>query len=221
MSWLLDLHLISMFGLYLALMFVLSILLRIRQYLTVIQLVRAASGRWPHLFRLIRTHQGIFLSWETILPFVLSLSLILINWLASSLIWPSAEQTLTGRALAEMWLALPVVLSLAGLMVAIDFVTVFQVVEIDRKLLEGYFDQAEFWLRSWTAPVVRVFSLGFINPRKIVHAEVRKALVDVSKLLNSALWWVSMQAGVRFLCGLSLYVTYLLEPWLRGGGAAA
>ena len=40
-------------------------------------------------------------------------------------------------------------------------------------MLEKYFDQAEYWLRPWTAPVVRVFTFGYINPRQMVATEVR------------------------------------------------
>jgi len=81
--------------------------------------------------------------------------------------------------------------------------------------LEKYFDQAEFWLRSWTAPVVRFFTLGRINPRQMVAVEVRTALVNSSRMLNSTLWWVVIQAGLRVAFGLSLWGSYALEPWLH------
>ena len=81
--------------------------------------------------------------------------------------------------------------------------------------MESYFDQAEFWLRSWTAPVVHVFTLGRINPRKLVAVEVRTYLVNASRMLNSTLWWVVVQAGLRVIFGLSLWIAYALQPWLH------
>jgi hypothetical protein len=34
-------------------------------------------------------------------------------------------------------------------------------------------------------------------------------------MLNSTLWWVVTQAGLRFAYGLSLWATYALDSWLR------
>jgi hypothetical protein len=93
-------------------------------------------------------------------------------------------------------------------MVGVDLYSTFRVGEIDRSLLERYFDQAEYWLRSWVAPVVRIFTLGYINPRKMVAAEVRKALEEASKVLNTTLWWVSLQVALRVAFGLTLWLTW-------------
>jgi hypothetical protein len=113
---------------------------------------------------------------------------------------------------------------MAGLaMVGFDVFTLFQVGEIDQASMEKYFDQAEYWLRSWTAPVVRVLSLGYINPRRLVGAEVRKALEQASQMLNVTMWWTSAQTGLRILYGLSLWLTYALAPGIsywRGVDAA-
>jgi hypothetical protein len=59
---------------------------------------------------------------------------------------------------------------------------------------------------------VRVFTLGYINPRRMVTLEVRKALVEASRLLNVTLWWVTAQVGLRAAFGLSLWLIY---AWTR------
>jgi hypothetical protein len=59
--------------------------------------------------------------------------------------------------------------------------------------------------------VVRAFTFGYINPRQMVAAEVRTALVSASYLLNTTLWWMSVQVGCRFLFGLSLWLTFALS----------
>ena len=99
-------------------------------------------------------------------------------------------------------------------MTAFDIWGIVSVSAIDQSEMEKYFDQAEYWLRSWTAPVVRVFTLGRINPRQMVAVEVRAALVSSSQMLNSTLWWVVTQAGLRIAFGLSLWLAYAVQPWL-------
>ena len=78
----------------------------------------------------------------------------------------------------------------------------------DRAELEKYFDQAEYWLNSATAHVVKVFTFGYVNPRRMVADEVRKALVAAGNLLNTSLWWWNVQIALRFCFGLSLWLTW-------------
>src|SRR5438270_779648 len=58
------------------------------------------------------------------------------------------------------------------------------------------------------ALVLRTVTFGFVNPRQLVAVEVRTALIDASKVLNTNLWWVVLQAALRVSYGLSLWVTY-------------
>ena len=41
--------------------------------------------------------------------------------------------------------------------------------------------------------------------------EVRKALIEASKLLNATLWWVSIQVGLRIAYGLALWLSFALR----------
>ena len=61
---------------------------------------------------------------------------------------------------------------------------------------------------SWQ--LVRVFTLGYINPRKIVAVEVRSALESASRIINSSLWWMTIQTSLRLAFGLSLWTSYAL-----------
>jgi hypothetical protein len=214
MSWLLDLHLIRFFGFYLALMFLLSTYLRLRQYRIILGLVRSMPGRWPRLLGLVRQHAHIFLTWGTVLPLLLLLVLLVLNTVASRRLWPQADE-FTLADLLPLWPTLPFVLVCGAAMVAFDAYGAWVVSPIDESEMEKYFDQAEYWLRSWAAPAVRIFTFGFINPRKMVAVEVRSALVSASAMLNSTLWWVIIQTGLRVAFGLSLWLSYALEPWLR------
>jgi hypothetical protein len=161
------------------------------------------------LFALIKQHSGILLGWRTLLPGILTLTLMATHMVASQFIWPSAK--LTMGQLALFWPAF-IAVTLFGLaMAALDIIILCYAGAIDRPTLEKYFDQAEYWLHSWTAPVVRFLSLGFIHPRRIVSTEVRNALEKGSGMLNRTLWWVAVQTGLRIACGLSLWISYGLE----------
>ncbi len=213
MDWLLKLHLIRFLGLYLALIFIVSIYVRFRQYWSVISLVRRFRNRWPRLFVLVQQHRDIFLTWGTVLPVILTLGLLAAHSVASHWIWPQADFTV--EKLLQVWPAVPVV-ALTGLaMLAFDIYSTFTVGEVNEIEMEKYFNQAEYWLRPWTAPMVRVFTLGYINPRKMVDKEVRATLISASELLNTSLWWSITQTVLRLAFGLSLWTTYALELWLR------
>lgn len=216
MAWFWHLNLINLFNFYLWLMFLVGTYRRIGQYQSILGLVRAVPGRWPRLFNLVKRHGNIFLTWATILPAVLALSVTLAQTLASWLLWPAAGRPQTGLTvarLAEHGALVPVVLLLGLAMLGVDLYGTFTAGEVDREMMQRYFDQAEYWLRSWTAPAVRVFTLGYVNPRKMVAVEVRKALVECSRLINSTLWWVSIQVSVRVAYGLALWLAY---AWHRG-----
>jgi hypothetical protein len=201
-----DLNLIHLFAFYLAVAFLISTYLRIGQYRSILALVGAVPGRWPRLFQLVKQHGMIFLTWSTVLPGMLALVLLALHTVACQWIWPQAS--LTPALLGQHWPALVMVATLAAAMLGIDWYLTFNFGKVDRGLMQKYFDQAEYWLRSWTAPVVRVFTLGYINPRKMVAVEVQKALIQVSRLINSTFWWVSLQVGVRIAFGLSLWLAY-------------
>jgi hypothetical protein len=203
-----SLNLIRLFDFYLAIVFLTGVMRRMGQYHAVGALVLAGRSRWPHLLELVKEYRTIFLTWEVVLPGAAVLSLSMVQWLASRLVWPYADLTI--GSLLEHWLYLPVCLGLGAAMVYIDLYGLIQVGRLDRRLLEKHFDLAEYWLSSRTAHVVRVVTFGIVNPRKQVGVEVRKALLQVSEMLHDTLWWVSMQIAVRVGFGLALWLTWLL-----------
>jgi hypothetical protein len=199
-------NLIHFFDFYLILVFVIGTFRRFRQYWDTAGLVLRAPGRWPRLFQLVKEHRAVFLTWATILPLLLAGALSAVQLLASRLVWPEAD--LTVGQLAEHWPAVVAVCLIGGAMIGVDAYGIIVVGRLDRAQLDKYFDQAEYWLRSKTAHVVRVFTFGYLNPRRMVAEEVRKALTDVSRMLNSTLWWVSMQIGLRIAFGLTIWITW-------------
>jgi hypothetical protein len=210
MSWVYEIRPISLFSLYLAVAFVLSTGLRLQQYRAVVSLITRLHTRWPNLTRLVLAHRNILITWANLRPLVLVLSLLGVNTLASQLVWPQARSFRVAD-LVVIWPVLPVVLACTAAMVMFDMVGAFQVGKIDTPETEKYFDLAESWLSGWKAPVVRIFTLGYVNPRQMVAQEVRSALEGASDLLNSTLWWVTTQTVLRIACGLSLWGSYALQ----------
>jgi hypothetical protein len=216
-AWLDELRPIRLFSFYLMLIFLIGTALRWRQYHAVLSLVARLRGRWPNLTQLILTHKHIFLTWNTLLPLILTLVVFLTNFLAARLVWPQADAFTVGE-LREVWPLLGPVLTFGACMLIIDVWGTVSVGQIDLKQTEGYFDLAEKWLRGWRAPVVRWLSLGYVNPRQMVNDQVRDALTQGSKLLHTNLWWMVAQTAWRIGFGASLWVGYVcwLHGWLRG-----
>ncbi len=63
--------------------------------------------------------------------------------------------------------------------------------------------------------MVRIFTLGYINPRQMVAKEVRSALEGASNALNSNLWWWTTQTTLRIVCGMSLWASYALQDPIK------
>jgi hypothetical protein len=212
-----SLNLIHFLDFYFAFMFFAGTWRRFSQYQSVARLILAGPGRWPHLLKLVSDHRMIFWTWSMLLPALLALALWIVQMLASQFIFPDAgtlEDGLTITRLVEHWPALFFVAPLGLAMFGFDLYSLYLVGQIDREQLEIYFDQAEFWLRSRTAHVVRVVTFGWINPRKMVAEEVEKALAAVGDMLNFTLWWVSVQMGLRVAFGLSLWLTWAVTHHL-------
>jgi hypothetical protein len=214
MSILDELRPIRFFSLYLAFIFLLSTALRWRQYHAVLSLVARMRSRWPNLTQLVLTHRHIFLTWNTFLPLILTLVVLLANFLAGRLIWPQADQ-FSVADLRVIWPMLwPVCVFGAGMLI-VDLWGTLRVGKIDLKETEEYFDLAEKWLSGWRAPIVRYLSLGYVNPRQMVNEQVREALSQGSQLLHTNLWWMIAQTTWRIAFGLSLWASYAFQGWIR------
>ena len=215
MSWLLDIHLIRLFNFYLAFVFILTTLLNIRDYRHMLAVAHSLPGRWPRLLELLKHHSHIFINWRMGVPFLTSLGLLLVQLIVTRFIAPKADEKLTVAYMLPIWPVLPFLALTSAAMIVVDVYANWPLPPFDRAAVEKQFDQAEFWLRSWTAPVVRMLSLGYINPRRWSRPEVHTSLLEASKLLHRTLWWTAWQAGCRITCGLSLWLTYALSDWLR------
>lgn len=206
-----NFNLIYFLDFYFTLMFLVSIYRRFNQYQNIGKLAFTGPKRWPRLLNLIQNHRAIFLTWTTFRPLMMALTLTIVQWVASRLIWPDAGKPPYGLTLGKLvshWPALFIIVPLAAGMFSIDLYFLIRVATFDRAALEKYFDQAEYWLGSPTAHVVRAFTFGYVDPRRMVDDRVRVALIEAGNLLNASLWWWNIQVALRFAFGLSLWLTW-------------
>ncbi len=207
-----NLNLIHFLDFYFSFFFLANSMRRLGQYYVVARLVVTGPGRWPRLLQLIKENKAIFLTWTIVLPGLLALVLTILQVLASRLVWPGAGRPPSGLTLDRLlahWPALAAAVPLGFAMLGLDLYFILVAAKLNQADMEKYFDQAEFWLRSRTAHVVRLFTLGYVNPRNMVTVEVRKALGELSRLLHNNLWWLIFQVGLRLAFGLSLWLTWV------------
>jgi hypothetical protein len=206
MTRLATLNLLHLFEFYLAAMFLLSTVRRLGQYRAVGGILVAAPARWPNLLRVMKQHGTLFLTWTTFRPAALALSLVVVNLVASRVVWPHAD--LTVNHLADSWFIVPLLLLAAIPMIACDMYFLIRVSQINQAETAAYLDMAEGWLKGWKAPVVRFVTLGYIDPRQRVSDEVRKALESINGLVNTNLYWMALQIGLRVVFGLALWLSW-------------
>ncbi len=209
----LRMNLIDMFTFYLTAVFAVSTLRRWRQYRDVVALTTSMPNRWPRVLKQIKQHWLMFMTWSVFRPALFAIALIAVQIVCSRVFWPQAQ--ISFRDLADAWWMLPVVGASGIVMLGVDLYFIIRVGAVDRKETERYLDEAEHWLTSWKAPVIRIFTFGIINPRKIVDTEVRKAMEEGKGLLRRNLWWMTLQAGLRILFGLTLWIAWAVHPTLK------
>ena len=205
-----HLNLIALFTFYLSATFLISSVRRWQQYQDMVRLLVAMPGRWPKLMRHMSTHKALFTTTTLIRPLAIALVLLVVQWICSKMIWPKA--TITLSEIVREWWMWPLLGASFLTMLVVDTYFLVRVGQLDRAGTEVYLDLAEHWLGSWKAPVIKIITFGFVNPRQLVHVEVRKALEDGRDLMGKTLWWVSLQTGLRLVAGASLWLSWALLP---------
>ena len=203
-----PLNLIRLFDFYLALMFLISFLRRWDVYLNAVRILIAVRGRWPKLIHRLGEHKSIILNWSFFRPAILAFFVTLIQLVASRMVWPYA--VLTGPELHEEWWLIPIILLPLIPMLAVDIYFVVRVSRFDHNETVKYFDKAENWL-GWKGPLIRLATLGIINPHKMVDEELKKSLTDYRSTLNASLWWVIAQTSLRIVFGLTLWTVWAIR----------
>jgi hypothetical protein len=204
-------NLIRVFDFYLASMFLLSFARRYVVYWDALRILIAVRGRWPRLLDRLKLHHGVLVTREVIRPLGVALALVVIQLICSRVIWPQAA--LTVWEVEQSGWRLAVVLTAMVPMVAVDTYFLIRVGRFNRTETEKYLDLAEHWLASWKTPMIRLATLGYVNPDRMVEDELKKGLREIGRTVGWVSRWVAIQVGCRVAFGL---VIWLMWAWSGG-----
>ena len=207
MSTLTRIDLLTLFDLYLIVVFVLWVVLRYRQYRSIILFIRKVPDRWPNLFKVIKEEKALFINWGVLLPVISAFALMLIHGGLHRLVWVKANISLEDLSQHWPWIVFAVVSGLA--MIGFDIWMISSGGRFDEEAVEKQLEQAEFWLSSWASTAVSVVTLGMVKPKKMVRKELKKALGNAIKALDRMLKFWVYQIIIRFVFGFSLWIAWL------------
>lgn len=204
-----DLNLIRLFDFYLAAMLLLSIYRRRVVYLDGIRLVFSTLFQRKKLIGTLSENKGVLLTAEVLRPIVIVLCLVIVQLVCSRVLWPHAN-LLLGDVFDSWWQMLTVLVAFIP-MFGVDLYFLICVGKFDRRETEKYLDQAETWLGSWRGTMVRVATLGYVNPSRIVKEQVRAGLKELGSTVSWAMNWVAIQSCCRIAFGLAVWGLWVMS----------
>ena len=203
-------NLLRLFEFYLFAMFFIGTVRRAGLYRSIVRLTLGLIRRYQKLFDVLREEGSLLVTWSAGLPLVLTLVLWAMQSILTRLVFPHAE-LLTSQLTGRWWFWPTLIIPVLG-MLCVDVYFLVRIGDIDVAQAEKYFGRAESWLGTWKASAVKVVTLGYVDPNRIVQSEVQKALTVGEKLLRTLLWWTVVQTGLRVAVGTSLWVIWAAGP---------
>ncbi|MCA9068459.1 MAG: hypothetical protein KDA84_06030 [Planctomycetaceae bacterium] len=191
---------------YLFLTFLLSFLIRFRQYQSNVQFAWQFPQQWPSVLEVIKEHRSIFLRWTTILPVAITLGILLAHTICYRLVWSEAK--VSPSDLSDDTVVLVFLLPVSLWMIFLDLKTLFTASQLDFAEIEKNLTKGEFALNSRAMTAVRFASLGLFNPRKYVENRVADSLHGVRLALIAQLRRWSFHTAVRITFGFLLWFGY-------------
>ncbi|MGL6095582.1 MAG: hypothetical protein ACRC7O_07285 [Fimbriiglobus sp.] len=201
-------NLIAVFSFYLASVALISFARRYLVYLDAVRLVVALRGRWPRVVDRLKAQYGVLVTREVLAPTGVAVGLMFAQLVCSRVIWPAAALP-AGVVWDSAWRS-AVLLIAAVPMLLVDGYFLLRVGTFDRGATVQYLDLAEHWLTSWKGPAVRVATLGYLNPRRMVDDEVRKGLEQVGQMVGWSMRWVAIQVACRVGFGLAVWLVWAI-----------
>ncbi len=191
---------------YLVLTFILSVLLRFRQYKSNLQFALQFPQQWPGVLEVIKQHSTIFLTWTTLLPVGLTLAVLLSHTVCYRLIW--SEASVTPQMLKGDFLVLALLIPVSLWMIFLDLKGLFNTSQMDIAEIEKTLSQGEFALTSKALGALRFASFGLFNPRKLVENRVADSMQNIRLALLVQLRKWSFHTAVRITFGFLLWLSY-------------
>lgn len=207
-DFLLHLDLLHLFVLYVTLSFVVSLLMRLRFYLSVFDVVRHVRYSCPSLFELVDEHwilcvrQGIFLR------MVLYLVILLPYMFLNRFVWPEISVDLV--RLAQCGPGVLVVQSaLTALMLTVDAVLLAQVGNVDANRVKADLTWSEQWLGGNVNRLLGI--LGRWNPiKRYADGQAKENLFWLNQVFRNSMSAMIFQVSVRLTVAVSLFLVFAL-----------
>lgn len=203
-----QMNVMGVYERYLILTFVLSLLMRFKQYRTNISFAWQFPQRWPSVLEVVKAHKGIFLTWTTLLPVGVTLAVLLAHSLCYRLIWQAADVTPT--TLGNEWYLLPFLVLVCLTMLALDLQALFSTTQTDFDEIETALSRGEYVLSSRAMVALRVGSFGLFSPKKYIENRIEESLQAVRLVLLTQLRRWSFHTAVRIAFGFLLWWAYAL-----------
>ena len=201
-----QINLMTAYERYLVLTFLLSVLIRFRQYQSNVQFAWQFPQQWPSVLEVIKQNTTIFLTWTTLLPVAITFGILLAHTICYRLIW--SEATVTPLNLKEHLPVLALLLPLSVWMICLDLMSLFTATQLDFTEIEQNLSKGEFALTSRAMSALRIASLGLFNPRKYVENRVADSLHNVRLVLLAQLRRWSFHTSIRIAFGFLLWLGY-------------
>lgn len=214
----------SMYERYLFAVFLLSLVIRFHQYRLNLGFAWKFPTEFPQVFDIVKQHRQLLLNWTTLYPATIALCVMLAHSLSLRLVFRGAD--VTPNSLQVWWLPQLAVLIPAVCIVFCDLRALTATSSTDFEAIERDLSRGEFVLTSRSMWMVRIGTLGLVNPRRIVESRIADTLQGVRWALLRQLKAFAMQTMLRISLGLSLWLSYALltagiSRWLYFWGLLA
>lgn len=203
---LLDLNLIRAFLWYIAIMFCVSMGLRLRFYLSIYNITRYIAESCPSVFRLVHEHWFLCVRDKFLWQVGIYGGVVVAYLLLSRLVWPTSSISI--QELADWNPAiLMTYLLMIGVMIAVDVVLTVQTSVVDEERIIQDLEFAERWLGGKVYNVLQV--LGRWNPIKnYADNMTAQTMLWLNVLFHGSIRSMIAQTTVRVIVGTSLFVAH-------------
>ena len=204
-DFILDLNLLRVFIWYVAILFLISLALRIRFYLSIYDIARYVAEACPSVFRLVHEHWFLCVRDRFLTLVGLYGGILAAYLLVSRLVWPAASVSVRDLADADPLLLVGHVV-LFGLMVATDLVLVLQTSVVDKNRIIQDLAFAERWLGGKVYSVLDM--LGRWNPIKNYADNLTaQTMVWFNVLFRGSVRSMIVQTVLRVFVGSALFIS--------------
>lgn len=214
-AWITQLNLLTVFIVYATVIFLVSLLLRLRFYRAVWEICLYVRHSCPSIFKLLEEHWMMFASEGVITRTALYGVVFVPYLLLTRVLLPNSSVTF--HILAEVHpLYLVMTLLCAGVLAGVDIFLVLQVSRVDAPRIVADLQTGEYWLGSrinrWLG------MLGSYNPiMRYARALTQQNLVWFNDVFRNSLSIMLFQVACRISVAACLFGAVLIHPEARGG----